>query len=163
MIATEPAAHRLDAIEILRRDHAELQLLFVEYFATRETRRYDLVPGLCEAVSHHMLLDAQIFFPQLAQALGDERITFGAVAEHVAVADFVEELLHPDPGDFGLSERVHRLATMVSHHVSIAEGRDGPFAIALASPMDRSSVGFMLQHRKREWTLAQQSPRPQYT
>ncbi len=154
------SAHPLDAIEILRRDHAELQQLFADYFATRETRRYDLVPGLCEAVRHHMLLDAQIFFPQLARALGDERLTFGAAAEHVAVDDFVEELLHPDPGDFGLSERVHRLATMVSHHVRTAESPEGPFATALASTMDRAAVGYMLQQRKREWMFDSQRRHP---
>jgi hypothetical protein len=143
----------LDAVEILRIEHTLLQQLFAEYFATRGTRRYDLIPCLAEAVERHMALDAEIFYPHLAQALGDERLQFGALAEYEAVKNFVDELVHPDPGDYGLSERVYRLSTMVAHHIAASESPDGAFAKALRSGMDGAAVGSLLRKRRQEWML----------
>lgn len=141
------------AVAILRKDHLRLTQVFIDYFAARETRRYDLIPFICETVKRHMALDAEIFFPYLARTIGDERLASSAVAEYTAVKHFIEELLHPDPGDFAISERVYRLATMVQRHIRTSESPDGTFAKALCSNMDGAAVGSLLRRRQRAWML----------
>jgi hypothetical protein len=146
----------LDAVGILRKEHARLAQLFVDFFALQtESRRYDLIPCICDAVKAHMELDAEIFCPHLASATGEAGLAQSAAAEYAAVKDFLEELAHPDPGDDQFVERVHRLATLVSHHIREAEKSDGAFAKALSSDMDCAAVGHVLRKRQREWMLDQ--------
>ena len=129
----------------------QLAQLFVDFFALQtESRRHDLIPCICDAVKAHMALDAEIFYPHLAQATGDALVARSAAAEYVAAKDFLEELAHPDPADDQFVEHVHRLATMVSNHIREAEKPDGAFATALRSDMDCAAIGHLLRRRQRE-------------
>lgn len=144
----------LDAVDLLRKDHGRLKQLFVDFFAARTNRRDAMIPHLCTAVERHLTLDADIFFPFLADTLADEHLGSIAIRECRDIKNYVEEILHPDPCDFGLSERVHRLAHMMSHHIDASETPDGAFAKALRATVDLTSVGQDLRKRQWEWRLA---------
>ena len=147
-------ARPMGAVELLRKDHARLLQLFIDFFAARsESRRHDLAATLCAAVTSHWALEAEIFYPQLGRVIGDEGLAIRAGTEYQAVKHFVEELAHPDPGDDAFSASVHRLSALVANHIRATERPGGPFAAAELSNMDGAAVASLLRERRREWML----------
>ena len=90
-------AHRrkseaLNAIELLERDHREVESLFEEYEdIDDETSKGELAKKICMALTVHMQLEEEIFYPQARKATKDEDLLDEAVVEHAGAKNLIAE------------------------------------------------------------------------
>jgi hypothetical protein len=160
MIGSFPTS-AASAVDVLRRQHRRLNQLFVDYFAARsESRRYDLVPLICNAVNLHLRLEADTFFPALTRASGDQLVAAAAAKEQEWMLSLTDELSHPDPGGYDFSEQVYGFWNVVRTHIATAERPNGLFERCARLNVDDAALACVLRRRnyelREEWQ--QRSP-----
>ncbi len=138
-----------DAIALLKADHEAVNLLFSEFENTRSPAdKKALVAEICAALSVHVQIEEEIFYPAIQAALKDKLLVPEALVEHAGVKELMSQLQHVEPDGKMYDARVKVLSEYVRHHVK--EEHNEMFPMVKTSSVDLMELGGRMSARKDE-------------
>lgn len=151
----------MDAITLLKNDHAEVRELLGELAETTTRavkKRKELVEDIAAKLKAHTTIEEEIFYPAFRKAGekgDDDKMYFEALEEHRAAGDLVlPDLLETDPASERFSGRAKVLKELVEHHADEEEKEMFPRAKKLLSKDELAELGARLEARKEELLAA---------
>ena len=140
-----------DAIALLKADHRQVEKLFQQFEKARNAeRKEDLATKICEALTVHMAIEEQIFYPAFLESTDDTDLHHEAEVEHNGAKKLIAEIEDSSPDDEYFGSKVKVLSEMIKHHVKEEEQPGGMFSEARNSDMDLDALGEKLAARKAE-------------
>lgn len=155
------APHRsrkgIDAIALLKADHAEVDEMFASFEKLRSSASKEaLVSEICAALGVHARIEDEIFYPAVQAALKDKVLVPEARVEHAGIKDLVTQLDGKAPDGDLYDAKVKVLSEYVKHHVK--EEHDEMFPKVKASSLDLVELGARMAARKAELMAAHHDP-----
>ena len=144
-----------DAIDLLKRDHREVESLFAEFDRTMDDgKRIQLAQRICSELSIHARVEEELFYPAARDALGhdDIALVYEANVEHGTLKQLIGQI-NGSAADAMFDARMQVLKEYVQHHVREEEMRLMP--AVRRSVINLESLGDSIGQRKR--TLAAQA------
>jgi hypothetical protein len=157
----------MNAIELLKADHARVQALFRQYegAGARPAQRREIAEQIFTGLEVHATLEEELFYPALRGRLGqgaggheikddeaedgEEDLVAEALEEHQEVKALIAELRAMDPGDAQFQAKFDELREDVEEHVGMEEDELMPDAVAdLGGELER--LGRQLEERKEQ-------------
>jgi hypothetical protein len=130
----EPA---INAIELLRQQHRELEALFAELETTKN--REDLVRQLVISLEAHTWIEEKILYPAGLEV--DPAMTFEAFEEHSLIQFMLHKIVDTEAEDEAFLPRVKVLKEIVEHHVREEEEEYFARLQAKLSPRRLADIG----------------------
>ena len=119
-----------DAIALLKADHRQVERWFEEFESSRaDSKKSQLAQQICQALTVHTRIEAEIFYPAFLEATQEEDIHHEPEVEHGA-KQLIAQIEGSSPQDDYFDAKVKVLSEMIKHHVREEETRDGMFAKA---------------------------------
>lgn len=149
---TKAAGHveEIDAITLLKDDHAKVETLFAAFRKTRSKcspkEKAAQVEEVCRELAVHAALEEELFYPALSQVIGDDELIGEAQVEHGEAKHLIGELIGMDPQDPLYDPMVQVLGEYVHHHVE--EEQNKMFPKARKAKVDLVALGEKLLERK---------------
>ena len=147
----------MDAITLLKNDHAEVRELLGELAETTTRavkKRKELVEDIAAKLKAHTTIEEEIFYPAFRKAGekgDDDKMYFEALEEHRAAGDLVlPDLLKTEPSSEQFSGRAKVLKELTEHHVEEEESEMFPRAKKLLAKSALDELGEQLAQRKAE-------------
>jgi len=141
----------LDAIELLKADHREVDGWFDDFEKTDSAPKKKKLAGqICKALKVHTQIEEEIFYPACREAGLSEDLMDEADIEHDSAKKLIEEIEAGKPGDDHWDARVKVLSEMIRHHVKAEEEHGGMFSKAKKADIDLDELGEEMQARKDE-------------
>lgn len=146
----------MDAIALLKRDHAEVKQLFsqVEELSERATAsRGKLCEKITQALELHTKIEEGIFYPAFKSRAEDSEEREGileAYEEHAVAKMLIGELESMDPSDETFSPKLTVLMESVRHHIKEEEGKIFKMARDLFEKDELNELGEQLETAKAE-------------
>jgi hemerythrin-like domain-containing protein len=162
----------MNAIELLKADHARVQALFRQYEAAEDQapQQRELVEQIFTELEVHAALEEELFYPAVRKHLGsvtveeeptDEAegdadevdvdanadLIVGALEEHQEVKSLIAALRALDPGEAQFQATFAELREGVEEHVGMEEDELMP-AVAAALGRELERLGQQLEQRK---------------
>ena len=142
----------LDALTLLKNDHAHVETLFRKFEATSDratkTRRR-LVDQIITALSVHAAIEEQLFYPALRDEVPEvDPDVLEALEEHHIVKWQLHELEDSDAADERFGAKVTVLIEHVRHHVDEEEKVLFPQVRRVVSRSERVELGSRLAEAK---------------
>jgi iron-sulfur cluster repair protein YtfE (RIC family) len=137
-----------DAVALLRADHAEVAALYKRFFKAKgAAQKRKLVDEICLGLSVHMLIEEEIFYPAVKQALKqqDKELVPEARVEHATLKKLISEVEAAEPGE-EFDARVQVMCEYTNHHVK--EEQTEMFPKARKAGVDLAALGEKLLRRK---------------
>ena len=146
-----------DAIELLTRDHAEVEGMFRQIEALPPGASQDeLVQGIVRELSVHAVIEEQVLYPAMRASLPDgERLVEEALEEHQQVKETLAAIERADAG-----ERAPLLVQVIGnvrHHVQEEEGDLFPKLRASVAQDELQEMGSKMATAKK---MAPTHPHP---
>ncbi len=151
--ALKPRTAAPSAISLLKSDHREVEHLFSQFeAATGATRKRAIVQKICDALTVHMTIEEEIFYPPARAALkrAGEDLLDEAEVEHEGVKWRIEILKRMKPEDDLYDAEVKVLSEYVKHHVKEEERE--LFPKLRISAFENEGVGEKLAAKKEQMT-----------
>ena len=151
---SKPSAQDIDAIALLKADHATVKKLLGELDETTARaakRRGELLAKIAMEVEAHAAIEEEIFYPAFrnqGESKEDEKLFFEAQEEHGLVHKVLPELKETDPSTEVFSARAKVLKDLIEHHAEEEEKELFPRVRSLLSKSDLTEIGGRLQERK---------------
>lgn len=151
----------MDALKLLKQDHATVKDLFKRYEATGpralKTRR-KIVDGIVSELSVHAVIEEQVFYPGVREAAPDaEDLVLESLEEHHIVKWTCSELDGMDPQDERFDPKVRVLIENVKHHIKEEESDMFPKVRKALSAAQLRELGERLEEAK---AVAPTKPHP---
>jgi hemerythrin HHE cation binding domain-containing protein len=144
----------MDAIELLKHDHKEVQKVFKEFEKSKDemddAQKGEMVRRCCTELKIHTQLEEEIFYPAAREAIEDEELIDEAEVEHAAAKQLIDELEHMEPGEEMYDARFTVLGEYVNHHIREEEGSDGIFAEVKKAKLDVDELGRKMSQMKQK-------------
>jgi len=153
--AKKRRAVALNAITLLRGDHAEVKDLFSQFEkARKDDRKAVLAARICMELTVHAQIEEEIFYPAARGALREEDLVDEATVEHASAKDLIAQIESSSPGDDLFDAKVKVLGEYIDHHVK--EEQNEMFPKVRQTSIDLSELGQRLMARKQELLASQQ-------
>ena len=141
-----------DAIELLKKDHREVEGLFKEFEQLEDNAEAaeQVIETACTELKIHDKIETEIFYPAVRQAAEQEEIEDlldEAEVEHDSVRELIEKLEGMDPTDAKRHAHFTVLTEYVKHHVKEEEKEMFPKVKKLKS-LDLKALGEEMKARK---------------
>ncbi len=148
-------ARQHDAVDLLDADHVAVKKLFATYKKLCEQEansddKREIADQICEELTLHALIEEEILYPQLREAITADDLLDEAEVEHDTAKDLIAQITRLSPDDDLFDARVRVLGEYIDHHVN--EEREGIFVMARRSTLDLVAMAVELSERKRELT-----------
>jgi hemerythrin superfamily protein len=143
-----------DAIELLKKDHREVEGLFKEFEKLEEDGDESVeqvIVTACTELEIHDKLETEVFYPAIREQAGDEEIEDllnEAEVEHTSVRNLIQTIKGMDPADEKRNAHFTVLMEYVKHHVKEEEKEMFPKLKKL--DVDLASIGTQMKERKAE-------------
>jgi hemerythrin superfamily protein len=135
----------MDAITLLKKQHAEVKSLFSQFKKTDEPdQQRQLFEQIADNLAAHCEIEEKLFYP--AVFVEDlEGMVKEAVEEHLSAKRVIADLLELEPGDSQYEAKVSVLSELIDHHVreeheelfpSVREEMSGKDLKALGAQME---------------------------
>jgi hypothetical protein len=152
-VVPSTSSSELDAIELLKKDHDEVDALFDDYQSLAERdatprERRALSTRICGLVAVHAMIEEEIFYPAARRAKVDSDLLDEAEIEHGSAKQLIAEIGAARAADPRYDARVKVLGEYIRHHVR--EEENELFTACRKSDMDMAQIGARLQARKDE-------------
>lgn len=142
----------MDAIKLLKQDHANVKAMFQEYeelggraFAGKKK----LADRICLELTKHAVIEEEIFYPALREASKESEDQLDeASVEHASLKALISQIGQMDPHDELYDAKVKVLGEYVNHHVKEEEGE--LFPQARQADLDLAMLGREMAARKDE-------------
>ena len=148
-------AEGTNALDLLKRDHDEVDDLFKQYEDIKDggsdADKEALVAQICEALTVHAQIEEEIFYPAARREVDEEEgkdLLDEAAVEHQTLKDLIERLESAPTDDPLYDAGVKVLSEYVKHHVR--EEETELFPKVKSSSMDVDVVGQQLAERKEQ-------------
>ena len=127
--ARDKAASRTaDALALLKADHEHVSRLFADFERAVHgrggnglQRKTDLATEICRQLQLHAVIEEEVFYPAVAQAIEDDELIPEATVEHQSAKDLIARIERMDPEDELYDATVMVLGEYVRHHVGEEE------------------------------------------
>lgn len=142
----------MDAIKLLKQDHANVKALFKEYEELGDRAfagKKKLADRICLELTKHAAIEEEIFYPALREASkqSEDQLDEASV-EHASLKALISQIGQMDPHDELYDAKVKVLSEYVNHHVKEEEGE--LFPQARQSELDLVTLGREMEARKDE-------------
>jgi len=162
----------MNAIEVLKADHARVQALFRQYEAAGHQAQPQraLAEQIFTALEVHAALEEELFYPAVRAHLGtvtveeepadaaggdaDTDLIAGALEEHQEVKTLIATLRGLEPGEAQFQAAFAELREGVEEHVGMEEDELMP-AVAAALGRELEPLGQQLEARKAQLMAGQ--------
>jgi hypothetical protein len=142
----------MDAITLLKQDHANVKAMFQQYEELGErafANKKKLADKICLELTKHATAEEEIFYPAVREASEEsEDQVDEATVEHASAKDLIGQLAHMDPHDDLYDAKVKVLGEYIAHHVKEEEGE--MFPSAKKAGLDLNALGDQIAARKEE-------------
>jgi hemerythrin superfamily protein len=144
---------KTDAISLLTKQHAEARELLAALAKTTDRgvkTRTELLAKLRTALTAHMSIEEEIFYPaykQAAERKKDQHLFYEALEEHRAAKKVLKDLRHADPASVAFGGKAKVLKELVEHHADEEEKEMFPIARDLMPKEQLSELGARMQER----------------
>lgn len=150
MFETVKQKKRQDALALLKADHQEATELYRQFFKARSAARKTEIAGqLCLALSVHMRIEEDIFYPALQEAFKDQadgkQLIPEARVEHASLKRLITEV-ESAPENVEFEARVQVMCEYTRHHVK--EEETEVFPKARKAGLDLTDLGEKLARRR---------------
>ena len=122
-------AKQQDAIDLLKRDHADVKKAFKEF----EKAKYkdprackDFLASICRDLEMHTTLEEEIFYPAVRGKFKDDDLMNEAQVEHNSAKQLIAEIEKLGGDDPMLKAHAQVLSEYVNHHVREEENEMFP-------------------------------------
>lgn len=144
----------MDAVEILKRDHQQVQELFRRYEATVGTdysTRRSIVDECCKGLLVHAIVEEEIFYPAVQERGGDQEraIIERSVEEHRSVEELIFQARDLSAEDEQFDACVRDIIDGVQGHITDEETDTFPRAQGILGPQ-LEQLGEQITSRKEE-------------
>ncbi len=144
-----------DALELLMKDHADVQALFEEYEHLKEMdvdddERQQAAEKIYRMLTVHAKIEEELVYPALRESLDDGFLIDEAEIEHSVLEELIDQLKGMDADEKMYDTKVKVLGEYVSQHVKEEEGEI--FSQARESGMDLVELGEQVRARKEQLT-----------
>jgi hypothetical protein len=149
-MTASPGVATQDAISLLKADHRQVTGWFEQFERARSpSRKLQLARRICRALTVHMAIKEDIFYPAFLEATGDSVMYREAGVDDMVAADLIEAIEAADPADY-FDAKISVLAAMIRRHVAAQERSGGMLAVAERSGMDLERLGDQMLARKKQ-------------
>ena len=145
------AKKQADAIELLKRDHADVKKAFKAF----EKAKYkdpqagkDFVASICRDIEVHAALEEEIFYPAVRARIKDDDLMNEAQVEHNSAKQLIAEIQKLSGDDPMLKAHAQVLAEYIQHHVREEEGEI--FPKAKRAKLDLEALAQQMLERKEQ-------------
>jgi len=137
-----------DAIQLLKKDHADVTALFTRYEdASERDEKVGIAGDICRKLTIHALCEEELLYPAAHESLDDD-LVYEAEVEHQCAKDLIARIEDADPDDGNHDAMVKVLCEYVRHHVKEEEGE--MFPQLKRSDIDLAALGLALAERRTE-------------
>lgn len=146
------SAKPIDAIDLLKHDHAEVKAMFAEYEGLSDrsnVTKKKLADKICVALTKHAEAEEEIFYPAVREAVkksGD--MVDEAEVEHASAKELIAQILAMDATEDYFDAKVKVLSEQIEHHVGEEEGE--MFPKARKTSLDMLELGRQIAARKEQ-------------
>jgi hemerythrin superfamily protein len=142
-------ARKLDALQMLKADHRNVEALFTRFGRAKGDSQKDrIASSICEQLKAHAQLEEEIFYPAARVATSAPDLMNEADVEHATAKDLIRQIEGSSPSDERYDALVTVLGEYIRHHVKEEEGE--MFRKVRASGLDLQELGGRMQARRRE-------------
>ena len=141
----------VDAIDMLKHDHDRVERAFRDF---EKMDRQDaeacrrLIRLVCEELKMHSILEEEVFYPALREAIGDEDMLNEAAVEHETAGMLIDQLDNMGTDDPNYFATFAVLGEYVRHHIKEEQGE--MFPAAKKARVDLAALGERMRARKEE-------------
>jgi hemerythrin-like domain-containing protein len=151
---SNPGVIKMNATELLKRDHEAVRKMFDEYEAAGESAedRAEIVEDLTEALLIHSVIEEEIFYPAIGESGAEdaESQVADALDAHDELKALLNELFEMEPDDEpAFTEKVMELKNHFERHVAEEEGPIFADAETLGED-NLAALGDDMESRKEE-------------
>lgn len=148
-MAKEPRTR--DALQMLADDHRSVEALFEKFENARgAAAQQKIVRQICEELTIHALIEEQVFYPAVREAVEDDMMDEAQV-EHDSAKALIASLQKSEPSDPFYEAKVSVLKEQVEHHVYEEERQRGSiFAQARRAEIDLVAIGEEMAQLKQQ-------------
>lgn len=137
----------MDAIAILKADHQAIHEMFGEYEnRIGNSQKKALLTDICTALSIHVQIEEELFYPAVKSALKDSLLVPEASVEHEGIKRLMVEIEALEPDDEMFDAEVKVLSEYVKHHVK--EEQNEMFPQAQEAGIEMKELGERMASRK---------------
>lgn len=152
-IGFEPEATSPDVIHLLQSDHRQLLQLFDEHESLLDTEapaawREELAWRICTLLEVHSVIEDEIVYPAVRNAVACSRLVDVATIEHATAHALMSEIQGLTGSDALFDARVTVLGRQVRLHMAQEESELLP--LLLRSGVDLQALGRQLLERRHE-------------
>ena len=144
-------AKQLDAIELLKRDHADVKKAFKAF----EKAKYkdpqackDFLGSICRDLEMHTTVEEEIFYPAVRAKIKDDDLMNEAQVEHHSAKQLIAEIEKLAGDDPMLKAHAQVLSEYVNHHVK--EEENEMFPKVKRAKLDLQGLAQQILERKDE-------------
>lgn len=154
-----------DALQMLADDHRTVEALFEKFDSARgEAAQKKIVQQICEELTIHAMVEEQVFYPAIREAVDDDMMDEAQV-EHDSANALILSLYQGSPSDSYYDAKVSVLKEQVEHHVYEEERQRGSiFAQVRKADIDLVALGQQMAELKaqlQKQAKAEGLPRPE--
>jgi hemerythrin superfamily protein len=113
----------MNAVELLARDHREVEGLFTQYETSTDTdRKTEIAHEVVHELAVHGEIEELRFYPRLREVLDNgDQLADEAIEEHLTIKQTLNEIDSMSAEDPGFDDRMRELMAEVRHHVEEEE------------------------------------------
>jgi hypothetical protein len=154
-----------DALQLLADDHRLVEQLFEKYENARSASvQAKIVRQICEELTIHTMVEEQVFYPAVRDAVEGDMMDEAQV-EHDSAKALIVSLQRAEPGEEFYEAKVSVLKEQVEHHVYEEERQRGSmFAQVRKTDVDLEVLGqemAALKQQLQEQAKAGGLPQPE--
>lgn len=143
-------ADTMDAVDLLTKDHREVENLFTQYESSIDT---DSKLGTAHQIVHDLAVHGEIeelrFYPRLREVLDDgDRLADEAIDEHLAIKETLNAIDSMSSYEEALDDRMRELIAEVRHHVEEEERELFPKIRQALSDEDLRELGERMERAR---------------
>ena len=144
-------AKKQDAIELLKRDHADVKKAFKEF----EKAKYkdplackEFLASICNAIAMHAKVEEEIFYPAVRAKIDEDDLMNEAMVEHKSAKQLIADIEKMGGDDPMLKASATVLSEYINHHVR--EEENEMFPKARRAKLDLEGLAERILARKDE-------------
>lgn len=113
----------MNALDLLKKQHAEVSKLFKKYEKLADgadDERQELFEQIADRLAAHATIEEKFFYPSI-KSEGTEDIVRESLEEHLSVKRLIADLLDLEPDDEAFDAKMQVLREQIEHHVEEEE------------------------------------------
>ncbi|HVL77360.1 MAG TPA: hemerythrin domain-containing protein [Noviherbaspirillum sp.] len=129
-----------DAVELLTRQHREMERLLEEICQADEAGRKPLFATVADQLTIHIKAEEQIFYPAVHMARTEDDL-LEALEEHLSLKRLLADLVELEPDDRAFEPKFKVLKEQTEHHHREEEEHLFPAVLKLVGEQERCALG----------------------